>query len=259
MKRTFIIFISIALLCACQKNVSTTPARPQLNQPQDSSLPGGDSITYEVITDDNRGWWGIWSLPDGSLKGAALTDTTFGSPVYLPSGWRYSFPSPATSFDAFISTATSTYSDNITVNLYQKGKLIKSVTNDAMKGMTKLMSHINGDSLTGSTGRPLLTYEVMVTDPDVSKFESGSWVGSWLTSEGTYSTRETYLLTLDFPIPSGWRYSFTPDKLPFTMEFYAGPYTKFGGKVTINFYVNNALVKSQSTRDWIYRMQYDVQ
>src|SRR5207253_2406981 len=97
---------------------------------------------------------------------------------------------------------------------------------------------------------------------DTTKFQSDAWLGQWNKPDGTVNgiVNGTFnSLTFDFAIPQGWRYSFKPDRLPFTMMVSAGPYTKDGAKTTINFYVNEQLVKSIATRDWMYNLNYRVQ
>jgi hypothetical protein len=228
----------------------------------DTLLKSGDTLTYEVITTDRRGWFGMWSDAPGTLVSNALESITYGSPIYLPSGWKHTFICPAKPFQALISVAASSFADDITANLYKNGKLIKTISNGAMRGITKLLCNTNADTLKGTAADPVLTYEILVSDQDTTKFQSDSWYGQWNKSNGTVNgiVNGGYnILTLDFAIPAGWRYSFKPDKLPFTMMVGAGPYTKGGAKVTINFYVNGQLVKSAATRDWTYNLNYLVQ
>jgi hypothetical protein len=256
MKLPTLLFICSILLLACQKNVQDTDI-PSTNS-EDSTIIAGDTLTYEVLTSDSVGWFGIWNQPDGALASNALDSITYGSPVYLPSGWRYTFISPSQPFQAFISAASHLYSDDITVNLYKNGELIKSVTNDALKGVAKLLVDIEAKPLKGTLADPVLTYEVLVSDPDTTKFESDGWIGQWTNPQGVNSDLNNPL-PLNFAIPSGWKYSFKPEQLPFTMRMGASPYTKGGGKITINFYVNGQLVKSAASRNWLYDFQYIVQ
>lgn len=248
----FLLNVSVFFL-ACQKsvrNVDTGMARTA-----DSTIVAGDTLTYEVLTTDSVGWFGIWNLPNGTLGSNALESGTFGSPVYLPNGWQYSFAIPSHPFQAFISVASHLYLDDITVNLYKNRQLVKSVKSGAA---AKLLLDVKTDSLNGTPASPALAYEVIVNDPDPTKAESDSWIGQWTNAKGVNSDLNNPLVSF-FAIPSGWRYSFKPEQLPFTMHMAASPFTKDGGKITINFYVNGQLVKTSSSRDWIYYMDYTVQ
>jgi hypothetical protein len=247
-------------LIACQKSLQNTnrPANRPIDNTGDSTIMVGDNLSYEVLTLDTRGWFGIWNRPDIGLATNVLNSITYGSPVYLPSGWKYTFVSPAQPFQALISAAASTYNDDITVNLYRNGALIKSSKNDAMKGVAKLMVNAGTDSLRGTPADPVFTYEVLVSEIDTTKFESDGWIGQWNNAKGVVSDLNNRL-ALGFAKPSGWKYTFKPEHLPFTMRMAASPYTKDGAKVTINFFVNGQLVKSSASRDWIYNMQYTVQ
>jgi hypothetical protein len=102
-------------------------------------------------------------------------------------------------------------------------------------------------------------YEVFVSEQDTTKFQSDGWLGQWTTASGVPSDLNNPLAGLWFAIPSGWKYTFKPGQLPFTMRMAASPYTKNGGKVTINFFVNGQLVKSSAVRNWIYDMQHTMQ
>jgi hypothetical protein len=121
------------------------------------------------------------------------------------------------------------------------------------------MDEVQTDALVGTAADPVLTYEVLVTEPDITKFESDAWIGQWMTSKAVYDNVDNPLLSSLFAMPSGWKYSFKPEHLPFTMKIQASPYSSGGGKMTINFFVNGQLVKSSAARDWIYDMQYTVQ
>lgn len=262
MKTIILLLLSSGIfLIACQKSVLDTniPANRPIDNTGDSVITVGDTLSYEVLTSDTRGWFGMWNQPNSGLASNVLEGITYGSAIYLPSGWRYTFVSPAQPFQALISAAASTYNDDITVNLYRNGALIKSSKNDAMRGVAKLMVNAGTDSLKGTPEDPVLTYEVLVSEMDTTKFESDGWVGQWTNAKGVPMDLNNRLLSAWFAIPSGWRYSFKPENLPFTMRMAASPYTKNGGKVTINFYVNGQLIQSSASREWIYNMSYNVQ
>jgi len=262
MKKIILLLLSCGIfLIACQKSVLDTnrPANRPVDNTEDSTITVGDTISYEVLTSDTKGWFGIWNRPDSGLVSNVLDSITYGTPVYLPSGWRYTFVSQAQPFQALISAAASTYNDDITVNLYRNGALIKSSKNDAMRGVAKLMVNIGTDSLKGTPENSVLTYEVLISEMDTAKFESDGWVGQWTNAKGKPMDINNRLLSGFFAIPSGWRYSFKPEHLPFTMHMAASPYTKNGGKVTINFYRNGQLIQSSASREWIYNMSYNVQ
>jgi hypothetical protein len=248
--------ISGVFLAACQKSADDVAFMGNMD---DSTIVAGDTLTYEVLTSDTIGWSGVWNKPDNNLATNALDSGAFGSPVYFPSGWRYTFISPAHTFQAWISVAAYTYSDNITVNLYRNGALVKSATNNPMKGVARLLQNVKGDSLTGTPSDPVLKYEVLVSEQDSTTFQPDGWIGQWATASGVPSDLNNPLAGGLFAIPSGWKYTFKPGQRPFTMRMAASPYTKNGGKVTINFLVNGQLVKSSAARDWIYDMQYTVQ
>ena len=251
------------VVSACQKSI---PDNIIAGNQEDSTFLPGDSLTYEVITTDTVGWFGTWMQGDGTSGANTLDSGTYGSPNYLPSGWRYTFAVPDQPFQAFMSVAASTFADDITVNLYKNGTLLKTVTNDVGKGFAKLLVDANTDSLTGTADAPVLTYEVLVTESDTSKFQSDCWVGRWVTVRGIYNDLDNPLhqsnpLYKDFAIPSGWRYTFKPDRLPFTMRMQAAPYTLGGGTVTVNLFVNGQRVVSKSaSQNWIYPpVEYTVQ
>jgi hypothetical protein len=241
---------------ACQRSVSDIN---RTYNSQDTIVTTRDTLTYEVLTTDPGGWFGVWSLTGGNLASNALDSVNYGSPVYLPSGWTWTITSPGYFFQPLLSVASRSFSDDITINLYKNGNLIKSVKNDAMKGVAKLIDEVQSDTLIGTATDPVLTYEVLVSDPDATKFESDAWIGHWMTSKAVYNDAVNPLLSSLFAMPSGWKSSFKPERLPFVMSMQASPYTANGGKITINFFVNGQLVKSSAARDWIYDMQYTVQ
>lgn len=266
-KLACLIVLSIAVI-GCQKSFDPSSRREQDPSPGasrdsvvvsgDTLLKSGDTVTYEVITTDRRGWFGIWSDAPGTLVSNALESITYGSPIYLPSGWKHTFICPPKPFQALISVAASSFADDITANLYKNGRLIKTSTNGALRGFAKLLCNKSADSLTGTAADPVLTYEILVSDPDTTKFQSDGWVGQWKKGDNTMISGFNPLF-LFFAIPQGWRYSFKPNSLPFTMTVSAGPYTMDGAKVAINFYVNGRLVKSGASRDWMYNLNYVVQ
>ena len=280
MKTFIILFTGFLFFIACQKSVPDTSNRTNNTQDsvtnhtqdstnntqdsithnvQDSILRTGDTITYEVLTTDPKGWFGLWGMADGTVDCNVLDSVTYGSPVYFASGWRHTVIAPTHPFQALLSVASFSYSGDITANLYKNGRLVRSVKNDAMNGVAKLLENVQTDTLIGTATDPVLTYEVLVTEPDVAKFESDAWLGQWVAPNGVYNTVNKPLLQFLFAMPSGWKYIFKPEQLPFTMSMQATPYTTGGGKVTINFYVNGQLVKTSSSRDWIRDMKYVVQ
>ena len=62
-----------------------------------------------------------------------------------------------------------------------------------------------------------------------------------------------------YALPSGWKYTFKPDHLPFTMYLAGTPYTTDAATITINFYVNGSLVKTVSSQNYVYGNNYLVQ
>ena len=258
-KLTFLLLTSSLLITACQKPVSGFDTRLDRLE-GDSIIIPGDTMTYEVITADPGGWFGVWNGADGVLTSNGLDSITWGNPNYLPGGWRYTFIMPSRPFQALISAAVRSYAYDITVNLYKNGQLIKSAFNESkMRGMSKLMVNAQTDNWTGTVSDPVLTYEVVVTEPDSSKFEPDAWQGQWNTPAGVVNDYTDRLLGSAFPMSSGWKYSFKPEHRPFRMYMEASPYTTNGGKVTIHFLVNGQLVKSISSRDWMYYAEYIVQ
>jgi hypothetical protein len=263
MKLLTLLLTCSVFMVACQKTVQDTNILS--TNTGDSTIMAGDSLTYEVLTSDSVGWFGIWNQPDGTSASNALDNGTYGSPIYLPSGWRYTFAAPSRTFQALISVAASTFADDITVNLYKNGTLLKTVTNDVGKGFAKVLLDANTDSLTGTPAAPVLTYEVLVTESDSSKFQSDCWIGRWVTLHGINNDQDNPYhhnnpLFTNFAIPSGLRYTFKPDHLPFTMSMQAAPYTMGGGTVTVNLFVNGQLVRSQATsQNWTAPVEYTVQ
>ncbi len=243
---------------SCQKSVSDS-SLDNGTADADSLIVPGDTITYEIITADPNGWGGIWNEPDGTVGCNPLDSINFGSPVYYQTGWRRSFVCPSTPFQAFISAASRLYDEDITANLYKNGKLIKSVTNDAMKGVTKLLETVNTDTLIGTASDPILTYEVLISDEDTTQFEHDAWLGQWNLPDGKVNDFNKPNSTMLYALPSGWRYTFKPDHLPFTMYLAGSPYTFDGATITINFYVNGHLAKTISTRNFICCNTYVVQ
>jgi hypothetical protein len=250
MKKIFLLLCSSSLLIlSCKKSVSVETTD---NGIEDSAVfSTGDILTYEVITKDPGGWFGIWTDSSGNVEGTPLDSINYGSPVYNASGWKYSFKWNGYSSQLMMSVAARTYQDDITINLYRNNELVASATNDQMKGVAKILYNIKGDSLQGTTAQPLLTYEVLLSNIDTSKFESDGWWGGWTNKNGD-NTFTSNPLAMDFAIPSGWRYSFRVASLPFTMSMQTSPYTKGGSTVILNFYVNNILVKTNSSNDLIY-------
>ena len=80
--KTFIIILSGCLFfIACQRSVSDINNRT-INT-EDSIVTAGDLLTYEVLTTDTVGWFGVWNQSNGILTGNAFDSVTYGSPVYL--------------------------------------------------------------------------------------------------------------------------------------------------------------------------------
>ena len=103
--KTLIIFLSACIFfIACQKSVPDLNRR--VSNTEDSIVTAGDTVPYEVLTTDTVGWFGVWNQSNGVLTGNAFDSVTYGSPVYLPSGWKYSFKAPSFPFQALISAAT---------------------------------------------------------------------------------------------------------------------------------------------------------
>jgi hypothetical protein len=255
-KRIFPLLAYCIIILSCQKSVSDL-SQDNGTAGTDSLVNAGDTLTYEIITADTA-WAGIWNEPDGTLACNPLDSITYGSPQYYKSGWKHSFICPDKPFQAFISAATLLYDQDITANLYKNGKLIKSVTNDAMKGVAKLLVTTNTDTLTGTASDPVLTYEVLISDADFTKFEPDAWTGQWNMPNGKVNDLNKPLLGL-YALPSGWRHTFKPNHLPFTMYLGGTSYTPGAATMTINFYVNGSLVKTVSSQSHIYDNTYVVQ
>jgi len=248
MKKYYISFcLAFIIFSGCQKSFT---AKDDADKPEgvDSSVIPKNGITYEVLTTDTSGWAGIWNGPGGKLTGTDISD---GSPVYLHSGWTCSIAMPSVNLVPLISVATKTFNGDITVNVYKDGKLLKSISNYPLRGMARLLLLPDSMQTNGTSSNPMLTYVVTISDPDTSKFQYDAWLGHWNDANGMFNDTANVFLSM-FPISKGWKYSFKPDHLPFTMSMQATPYTKDGSTVTIHFYVNGALVKSTSGRDWIY-------
>ena len=262
MKRWLIFLVCFCLFFfSCQKEVvdngtgnnNGTGSEPNI----DSLIVPGDKVMYEVITKDSLGWFGAWNDSTGNLVTGKLDSVNYGSPILFPNGWTYSFTCPNKPFQALISVDAAQFTDDITVNLYKNGKLIKSSTNNPYIGFTKLISTAQTDSLVGTPQSPVVTYEVLVSEPDTSKFESDSWLGVWTEMNGLASDNlvddsgNQYInsMLFLFGMPSGWRRSFIPEHLPFDMRMFATPFSEGGGMLTVNFYVNGQLIKSGSSSD----------
>ena len=258
-KLVILLFCSIFLLNACQK-----PAG-QFDQSRgdriDSVIQSGDILTYEVLTPDPGGWYGVWNRSDGVLVSVGLDSITWGNPLYLQSGWKYTFVAPSRPFQALLSAFSKSYSTAITANLYKNGALIKTGATDGIPGFAKFMVDVQTDDWKGTVTDPVLTYEVLVTDPnpDTTVFQRDAWQGQWNTPSGVVNDLNDRMAGSTFPMPGGWKYSFKPEHLPFRMYMAAGPYSSGGGRVTINFYVNGNLVKTISSRQWMYGNEYWVQ
>lgn len=260
MKKIYLLLcLSSLLVLSCQKSVSV---ETHDNGTEDSTIfSSGDSLTYEVITKDPGGWYGIWTDASGNVVGTPLDSITFGSPVYNKSGWRYSFAWNGYTSQLMMSVDTKSFMEDITINLYRNNELIASSTNDQMKGVAKILYNIEGDSLQGTTTQPLLTYEVTLDQMDSTKYQYNGWNGQWRLGNGIYNTESNRLTEDDvLAIPSGWRYNFKPDHLPFTMSMQTFPYLQGGATVRVNFYVNGKLVKTSSSAELTYPpVEYEVQ
>ncbi len=261
MRKIFFSLLSICLVAtACQKALSTqtTDNGTGVTQGGDSTFTPSDTLAYEVITNDTSGWYGMWTGENAELMSNDLDSGSYGSPVYFKSGWKYTFVPKHAPFQMMMSVDARNYVDDITINLYKNGQLIKTQTNSPGKGFSKVLMDIIDDTTKGTAQDPVVTYEVLVDNMDTTAFEHDGWIGHWTGPEGNSSLINN-ALGLDFAIPGGWRYSFHPKSLPFTMSMQASPYTKGGAMATINFYVNGVLVKTSSADDFVYPpMTYDV-
>lgn len=128
-----------------------------------------------------------------------------------------------------------------------------------MKGVTKLLVSVNTDTLVGTPSDPVLTYEVLISDADTAQFEPDAWLGQWNLPDGKVNDFNKPFSTMWYALPSGWRYTFKPHHLPFTMYLAGSPYTFGAATMIINFYVNRQLVKTTSTRNFICCNTYVVQ
>ncbi len=222
-----------------------------------SIIRAGDKVTYEVITEDPTGWFGIWNDSTGQLTSNGLDSIAYGSPKLLPSGWKYSFTCPNRPFQALISVAGNSWQQKTRVNLYKNNHLIQSNSDKVIPAAARLISTAKTDSLVGTSSHPVLTYEVIISNDDTSAFEHDAWFGQWTVSaDGKTDDYYDPLLSSPLPIPSGWRYSFYADALPFTMAMGVGPITTNTSVATLRFYVNGQLVKSTDTRTDIYAEDY---
>jgi len=256
-KMLWLLSFTPLLIFSCQKSLSVEMYDDGTEG--DSTATTKDTLTYEVITKDTGGWYGIWIDENSDLIGTGLDSGSFGSAIYFKSGWRYSFTPKHSPFQMMMSVDAKNYSDDITINFYKNGQLIKTKTNDPITGFSKLLWNAVNDTTVGTAQDPLLTYEVVLSNMDASKFQSDGWNGGWINKNGD-NTFTSNPLAMDFAIPSGWRYSFHVASLPFTMSMQTSPYTKGGSTVTLNFYVNNILVKTSSSNDLIYPpLTYTVQ
>jgi len=251
------LFFLYLLVIACQKSVSVETFDNSIEEADSSIVSIGDTITYEVITMDTSGWYGIWNDENGNVAGTGLDSVTWGSAIYFPSRWKYSFLAKQQPLQLMMSVASRNYRDDITINFYRNGEIIKTATNTGMKGVAKILYNAIDETPAGTAQDPVLTYEVILSEMDSSKHQYDGWNGQWLTATGSYNTGENPLTTL-FAIPSGWKYSFKLAQLPFTMHMQAGPYSTNSSTVTINFYVNGVLVKTASSDEWIPDVSYDV-
>src|SRR5262245_15585379 len=123
MKTLIILLFGCIFTIACQRSASDINNR--INSSQDTITTTRDTLTYEVLTADPGGWFGVWSISGGNMASNALDSINYGSPVYLPSGWTMSITSPGNFFQPLLSAASRSFSDDITVNLYKNGNLIK--------------------------------------------------------------------------------------------------------------------------------------
>ncbi len=249
-----LLFVTAAflLVSACRKDISVDTIDPgNTGRPgEDIVITGTDTLTYEVITADTGGWYGIWNDENNQLVSTGVDSITWGTANYFPSGWKYSFVPKTKGVNMLLSAAARSYQQDLTINFYRNGELVKTATNSSMLGVSKLLIN-SSDTLEGTPADPVVTYEVVLDNMDASKYEHDGWSGHWLTA-ATYP--DDPLLT-NFAIPSGWRYSFKPS-LPFIMGMQGTPYSPGGAQVTLNFYVNGVLVQTKSAYGWIYNMTY---
>lgn len=261
MRKLLFSLLSICLLTtACQKALSTETIDngTEGTQGGDSTFTPKDTLTYEVITSDTSGWYGVWIDENTNFRSNSLDSVSYGSPVYFKSGWRYSFVPKHAPFQMMMSVDARNYVDDITINFYKNGALINTQTNSPIKGFAKLLMNVIDDTTTGTATDPVVTYEVLLNNMDTSKFQYDGWSGTWNGMNENVSLVNNPLVW-DFAIPGGWKYSFHPKSLPFVMSMQTSPYTKGGARVIINFYVNGKLVKTSAADDLIYPpITYDV-
>src|SRR5205809_6142897 len=99
--KTFTSLLSgCVFIIGCQKSVPDINTR--VSNMQDSVITADDSLTYEVLTTDTGGWYGAWNLPEEGITANVLDSVNYGTPIYLHSGWRYSFKTPAYPFQALL-------------------------------------------------------------------------------------------------------------------------------------------------------------
>jgi hypothetical protein len=104
----------------------------------------------------------------------------------------------------------------------------------------------------------LVTYEVITS--------SGTWFGEYFNDKQERLYTHDVASGVVFPQPSGWKYTFKPATLPFQMYCHATTTCQCSGTstspdVTINFYVNGKLMKSE-TNNWakgVTSIVYDIQ
>lgn len=258
MKTTLLTVVIFLALLSCQKEVAINQPEQETETGTDTSFSMEDTLVYEVVTTDDQGWFGVWNDEHGELESNGLDSITWGSPNYYASGWRYTFQPQVQPFQMLVSAAARSYSDDITINFYRNSRLVASSTNSSMKGVTRLLLNAITDTGAGITGKPLLTYEVVLSDMDSTKFDYNGWNGQWVTGEALFNTIENPL-AMNFALPSGWRYSFRPENLPFAMKMQAWPYTEGGATLTVRLYVDGRMVKTATSRDKISNVQYTVQ
>lgn len=260
MKKIFLVLSATYLIISsCQKAISFEEA-DNINSPGgDTSINNTDSLTYEVLTNDAGGWYGIWNDENNELSGSGLDSGTWGNAIYFKSGWKYSFVPKTKPLNMMLSAATKSYTGDITINFYKNGELLKTITNSPVTGVAKLFVNSN-DTLQGTTTNPVITYEVFVDPSDTLQNQYDGWQGGWVTNNNYFSYHDNPL-ALVFPYPSGWKYTFRPEKIPFNMSMQASSFSD-QSKVIINFYVNGTLVKTGITyglHNNYYEMNYEVQ
>ena len=63
--------------------VADIVAPPGILVGTNSSFSLSDMLTYEVITADTSGWYGIWNDENGGLISTTLDSCTWGNAVYF--------------------------------------------------------------------------------------------------------------------------------------------------------------------------------